>query len=686
MACWFLQACCVEEGDDGAVVLESAAETQSGPGQVEGSVPAELGRSVTPPSPVVKHARSITVLSIQADTASTRDAGSADIASVHPCGPSSPSSSALASPTGESICDRSEFGGSVASSEHTEERSEGSWIPQAVADDAGQKSGEDSGSPTMSRSFEEKKALMRRSMSRNMGTDSRFKKGKSFQFLGDAEDPTEIKTSALGINIENPGKVRDFYSIGKELGKGNFGSVLKAKLRSTEALRAIKKIQIPKGEHQSTAKLSGFLKHEIQIHKMLDHPNIVKLYEIFEDEKHIYMVLEICRDGDLIGLIKEGNVTEPDGAVIMIQVLRAVAYMHMQDVCHRDLKAENMLLNMQTNSKQSKKKDAKQSRYLNAIRVTDFGLACTIEEDQQLTLSCGTITHKSPQILQHAYTNQCDLWACGVIMYHMLGGGVFPFTGDNEQIKQKILTGKYVWTDLFLTRSAESMALIRSFLEYQEDARVTARSALKHDWFQKQLPKRERKELDARVLQRLRGFRKLSKFRRVALSAIVSMLPDDSVMKGRELFTSLDGNGDGFVAVSELRESMERLKLQHNAEVLVQDLKADEKKATSKILKEFRRRGSFKDDVKLPPFTYTEFLAATFDRAKDTTEAVCKNAFQLFDKDGSGKLDANELFDGRLLGELTPEEADEVIKDIDTDNDFQISFPEFLSLMTAAEK
>eukprot|EP00930_Biecheleria_cincta_P043239 TRINITY_DN29707_c0_g1_i1.p1 TRINITY_DN29707_c0_g1~~TRINITY_DN29707_c0_g1_i1.p1 ORF type:complete len:682 (-),score=135.39 TRINITY_DN29707_c0_g1_i1:95-1891(-) len=499
------------------------------------------------------------------------------------------------------------------------------------------------------------------------------------------EDGDDVTTSAMGINIDNPGEVRNFYKIGKELGKGSFGSVTKASVRTTGAMRAVKKVKIPKGRDKDRA--VSFIKNEIRINKLMDHPNIVKLFEIFEDDRYLYMVLELCRDGDLDDHIRDTHISELDGAVVMMQVLRAVVYMHMQQVCHRDLKAENLLINMKSfPAKKNKKKNSGRSVFENAIRVSDFGLSCTCDDHQVLKVSCGTSSHKSPQIYQHSYNLQCDIWACGVILYHMLGQE-YPFAGENDvEIKQKVLSGKYTWCKDWLNRSGEAMDLVRELLRYDEEKRVTAHDALKHDWFKKQVPKRDLKDPGMAVLERLRGFRKLNKFKRVALSIVVSMLHDENVVLGRELFVQMDQNGDGFVSVSELRESMERLKVRNpslkgDGEALMKEFTSDEKKATSKALKELRRRGSFKDDAKLPPLTYTEFLAATFDRAKYTTEDVCKTAFLLFDKDGSGNLDATELLDGRLLGELTPQEADQLINELDADGDLQISFEEFMALM-----
>lgn len=665
MACWLFGVCCNSDEESLAVVVESSTTGEKGANIANPFTTSQpdTGGTSDPVSP------NDTAVLTEVALASKDPAANAKI--VKPDLKRQNSQRSETSSLGqENDEDKQSSLGDDASDA-------GSSFSSAGCSDDGTNAGSDAGGSDDGTDANKKK--MRTIV--ELGQKKSSVKGKSRLFLDDGDDVT---TSAMGINIDNPGEVRTFYKIGKELGKGSFGSVTKASVRTTGAMRAVKKVKIPKG--QDKVKAIGFIKNEIRVNKLMDHPNLVKLFEIFEDDKYLYMVLELCRDGDLNSHIDNQVVSELDGAVVMKQVLRAVVYMHMQQICHRDLKAENLLLNMKSfPTKKSKKKSSGRSVFENAIRVSDFGLSCSCEEDQVLKTSCGTCTHKAPQIYQHSYGLPCDIWACGVILYHMLGQD-FPFNGaDDAEIKKKVLSGKYTWCKGWLDRSSPSMDLTRELLRFDEEKRPSANEALKSEWFTKTIPARDLKDPGEAVLDRLRGFRKLNKFKRVALSIVVSMLHDQNVVLGRELFVQMDQNGDGFVSISELREIMERLKVRNPSmktdEALLKEFTADEKKATSKALKELRRRGSFKDDAKLPPFTYTEFLAATFDRAKYTTQEVCKTAFLLFDKDGSGNLDATELLDGRLLGELTPQEADQLINELDADGDLQISFEEFMALM-----
>merc|ERR1712176_536232 len=139
--------------------------------------------------------------------------------------------------------------------------------------------------------------------------------------------------------IDNKGKLQDFYDLDKQkLGEGSFGSVCKGINKSTGATRAVKSIS-----KDQLANLERF-KQEIAIMKMMDHPNIIKLYESFEDRKNIYLVMELCTGGELFDrIIAVGHFTEKEAATVMQQIIRAIYYMHEKQVCHRDLKPENFI-------------------------------------------------------------------------------------------------------------------------------------------------------------------------------------------------------------------------------------------------------------------------------------------------------------------------------------------------------
>ena len=182
------------------------------------------------------------------------------------------------------------------------------------------------------------------------------------------------------------------------------------------------------------------LDYEIDILKNLDHPNILRLYEVFEDKKYIYLVTEYCQGGELFDeIISRQRFNEKDAAVIVKQLLSAIAYCHSKKVCHRDLKPENILI------------DNKETL---SIKLIDFGTSQRFEDEEKMELVLGTAYYIAPEVLKGQYDEMCDIWSCGVITYILLSGEP-PFPGaDDKEILKNVVMGKYGFTrEVWKTRS-----------------------------------------------------------------------------------------------------------------------------------------------------------------------------------------------------------------------------------------
>merc|ERR1712032_163536 len=144
-------------------------------------------------------------------------------------------------------------------------------------------------------------------------------------------------------------------------------------------------------------------KQEIAIMKMMDHPNIIKLYENYEDHRNIYLVMELCSGGELFDrIIDAGHFNEVQAATVMKQIIQAIFYMHENHVCRRDLKPENFLF--------SNKDPIDKS----LLKIIDFGLSCKYSDGQVLTTKAGTPYYVAPQVLAGKYDQASDMWSCGV--------------------------------------------------------------------------------------------------------------------------------------------------------------------------------------------------------------------------------------------------------------------------------
>lgn len=457
-----------------------------------------------------------------------------------------------------------------------------------------------------------------------------------------------IASARMQLIIENPRRIEECYELGQQIGKGGFGSVLKATVKATKATRAVKAML----KERVQANMD-FLKKEIEITKMVDHPNIIKLYEIFEDEDTIYFVMELCSGGPLLDRVKQTKrLTEKQSAIVMLQIFRAVYYLHKNHITHRDLKSENCLLS------------TSQPIENNSIKVTDFGLSCYFQPGQMLTSRVGTPSYMAPEVYAKCYDEACDLWSCGVMMYSLLVGSL-PFSSkDDKELRGKILAGKYRFrADAWCNISSPCIELIQNLLVVDTQMRFTAKEALNHEWIKTMAPLPD-VALHQDLLQHLSSFRTQNKFKKAALHIVASLLREEQLSEYIKAWISVDVDGDGTLSPVELRERLRSTSLATLYDS-VDEIFHDE-------------TGQSEDLIE---YTYTEFLAATFDKRRYIAEDVCRAAFSVFDQNGDGTLSKEELRTGYMFGSLSPEELRRLVNDLDDNGDGEIDFHEFMQMM-----
>jgi len=453
-----------------------------------------------------------------------------------------------------------------------------------------------------------------------------------------------------GFVIDNPGKLQEFYDVDKKmLGQGSYGTVSKCSSKATKVVRAVKSIK----KEQMKNNLDRF-KQEIAIMKIMDHPNIIKLYESFEDHRNIYLILELCTGGELFDrIIDKGKFSEVQAAFVMQNMFRAIYYMHENHICHRDLKPENFLFTT---------KDPIEKTHL---KVIDFGLACKFEEGQDLKTKAGTPYYVAPQVLSGKYGCSSDLWSLGVIMYVVLCGYP-PFYGDNDnEVLAKVRLGAFEFAQAdWKNVSDDAKDLINCLLKVDPKARYTAEQSLSHIWVDKKAPKATGVELGSNIVDNLKGFRSQNKLKKAAMHVIASQLGEAQIKDLRAIFTQIDGNGDGLLTSAEMKKGLETAGLKE----IPADLQA--------ILESVDSDGSGVID-------YTEFLAATLDKKVYMNEDVCWQAFRIFDRDGNGKIDKKEIaavLNDDSVGAACSDMAS-LMAEIDKNGDGEIDFQEFMTMM-----
>mmetsp|Transcript_2317 Transcript_2317/g.6216 ORF Transcript_2317/g.6216 Transcript_2317/m.6216 type:complete len:524 (+) Transcript_2317:557-2128(+) len=216
------------------------------------------------------------------------------------------------------------------------------------------------------------------------------------------------------------------------------------------------------------------LQEEVNVLRELrGHDNVIRLYDVFCVDNELFIITELGRGGDLFHLLTthpKHGVTEAYAAKTVSEMLSAVAFLHSRSICHRDLKLENWVL--------ESGKDVWSS-----LKLIDFGLSTHYRAGERLTRVVGSSYYVAPEVLKKSYTEACDLWSLGVIVYMLLSGAP-PFYGKNDEaIKASIVQGEYTFPhELFRDVSDEAMAFVSTLLSYNIEYRYTAAQALTHPW------------------------------------------------------------------------------------------------------------------------------------------------------------------------------------------------------------
>jgi calcium/calmodulin-dependent protein kinase I len=272
----------------------------------------------------------------------------------------------------------------------------------------------------------------------------------------------------VNANITTTARFADVYQMGKELGSGTFSVVREATHRVTGEKFAIKCI---KRDELSKDDLAALML-EVAILKQMQHPHIVKLFDVFQEDKYYYLVTEFMAGGELFDRIVEKNFYSEREARDLVKILlESIQYMHDADVVHRDLKPENLLL--------TSKDDVAD------IKLADFGFAKQVQmDDKGLATACGTPGYVAPEILQaKPYGKAVDIWSIGVITYILLCGYP-PFHDDNQGVLfRKIKTGQFEFDSPYWDNvSSEAKDLILKMLVLNPNERWTAPQLLEHTW------------------------------------------------------------------------------------------------------------------------------------------------------------------------------------------------------------
>lgn len=289
---------------------------------------------------------------------------------------------------------------------------------------------------------------------------------------------TSASQTGLGIRTIKPKTAKiGPWKFGKPLGKGATGRVFLATNIETgrkAAVKIVSKAALREEQRQNdedngcdSAGLSYGIEREIIIMKLLNHKNVLRLYDVWETEKQLYLILEYVEGGELFDLLVEsGPLPEKAAVDFFKQIILGASYCHSLGICHRDLKPENILLDKDLN-----------------VKIADFGMAA-LESGRLLETSCGSPHYAAPEIVSGLsyHGAESDVWSCGVILFAILTGRL-PFDDDNiRDLLLKVQVGKY---EIVENLSLEAKDLLNKMLTVDPQQRIKTKDILKHPLIKK---------------------------------------------------------------------------------------------------------------------------------------------------------------------------------------------------------
>jgi len=297
------------------------------------------------------------------------------------------------------------------------------------------------------------------------------------------------------FNEAKQSDVRSDYNFGKVLGSGNFSTVKIATSKKTGDKVAIKIIDKTNLEVNKES-----LKTEVKILKSVRDPNIVDLYDVYETDGKVYLVMELLTGGELFDRIVNvypDGYSEATASVLIKKIIQSIKYLHKLGIVHRDLKPENLLLSGNNDD--------------SAIKITDFGLAKIANGELLLKTACGTPNYVAPEVLLNTgYGEAVDMWSIGVILYILLCG--FPpfYSESTPELFDQIIKSKYSFPAPYWDKvSDQAKDLIKNLLQVDAKKRYTPDQCLNHPW----IKGHTEKEKLPKIIDQLKKFNAKRKFK-----------------------------------------------------------------------------------------------------------------------------------------------------------------------------
>lgn len=460
---------------------------------------------------------------------------------------------------------------------------------------------------------------------------------------------TRPKNTLPGPNLTYPTNINNDFELQELISSGGFGKVYAGKNKNNNEKVAIKCIS-----KENNAGRIEQVHTEIELLSSTDHPNIIRLFGVYEDITRFYLVMEYCSGGDLYKQIqhkKELNLlyTEKDVARYMKQILRSLCYLHSRYICHRDVTPSNFLII--------------KSRDKPKLKLIDFGLAQHLHKAKVSSEIIGTARFMAPEAIEGEIHLASDIWSAGVIMYLLICGS-YPFDGhDKATLFKKIQTDtlkfkQSMWNNV----STEAKTLLNKLLNKSPDQRISAIDALKDKWFEKCKEGANPDINNPRLISSFRKFNAKAPLKVEMLGWIAKHIHTSKIDELTEIFYQLDVDNTGDISYHNFALALNKAGI----------------KLKKKDLKElFDRVNTSKDGS----INFTEFISSMLFSSNLLTETIIRQTFCEFDADKDGFINQEEIINKfRKARKVTPED-ETWLKGVDLNGDGKINLEEFRKMI-----
>lgn len=469
-------------------------------------------------------------------------------------------------------------------------------------------------------------------------------------------DRSAIATKRNSFFVYNNENINDIYVFKEQLGSGYFGTVKLATFKDDSskcyAVKSIDKTRLSQKQIEC-------LSREIDILSSVDHPNIIRYYETYTDNRYFHIVMEFLSGGDLLtGITRKKNYSEKDIAQIIHKLLSAISHIHSLGIVHRDLKPDNILY-------ENKNSDSE-------IKIIDFGVSRQyFKVNDDLNSIVGTPYYVAPEVLSGKYDKKVDIWSIGIIMF-VLMTGYPPFNGKSktdlfEKIKTKDLPYPQKKDKSFYTPSAVNFLTLLT--KKDPSSRPSASELLNDKWFEiiKDTSSIGNINIEKSILDNIKGFTLPNLFQRTLLKLMVKKLKSSQIQELNEVFKKLDKENTGYIDSDKIEIAFHNL----NLPISKEDIK--------NIMTNCNLNYGNSQRV-----NYTSFIAAAIDKKELFSNEILWEIFKNLDTNEDGFLTIEGII--KAFERTGKQKKDEVIikmfNEVGLDKSSRVDFEEFKKLIS----